>query len=139
MKKNLNYFKKSFISMMLVIACMLTYCLMLTSCGNSNDASTSGDDDYNKTITKEEAISIAKKSSKVQNEIANEKNLEFFYTPDWGSATAEKRGDGWLVVLKGTISGYTDEYKSDFEYDLKFTAKILMDSSGYIKDIYVTI
>ena len=65
--------------------------------------------------------------------------MKFFYTPDWGTITAEENySGGWDVVLKGTISGYTDDYKTDFEYDQKFTAKVTVSSSGYVSYVYVS-
>jgi roadblock/LC7 domain-containing protein len=97
------------------------------------------DYDYSYTMTKSEAISIAKESSTVQNKIAAAYGMKFFYTPDWGTVTAtEYSGGSWEVVLKGTISGYTDDYKTDFEYDKKFTAKVTVGSSGYVGYVYVT-
>ena len=106
---------------------------------DSNDSSVGGDYNDTKTITKSQAISIAKESSRVQDEIADVYKMKFYYTPDWGTVTATQRSDGsWDVELKGTISGYTDDYKTDFEYDKKFTAKVTVGSSGYVGYVYVT-
>jgi len=89
--------------------------------------------------TKAQAISLAKNSSKVQNEIAELYDLEFYYTPDWGTTTAKQSYDGsWEVVLKGNISGYKDEYKTNFIYDKKFKVTVKISEYGYIKSVYAS-
>ena len=123
-----------------VITAMLAGC-----CCPSGDSSDTGNDDYayddnnsNSSISESEAISIAKKSTKVQNEIANKHRLKFFSTPDWGTCTAEKNAHGdWHVELNGNISGYTDNYKTDFVYGKMFTAIVTVSSSGSVKSVIV--
>ena len=90
-------------------------------------------------MSESEAISKAKNSREVQNKIADKVGFEFYSTPDWGSCTAKKDyNGGYTVTLKGNISGYTDEYKTDFEYDKKFTAKVTVSSTGSITYISVS-
>ena len=126
---------------MLASFCLVGGCFGLVGCQReeTNDNYYGGDYDYSTSITKSEAISIAKGSSEVHNEIAKKFGMKFFYVPDWGTVTAEEEyGGSWKVTLKGTISGYTDDYKSDFEYDKKFTAYVTVSTSGYVGSIYVS-
>ena len=79
------------------------------------------------------------KSSKVQKKIADCWDMKFFYTPEWGTCTAEKKYNGdWEVVLKGNISGYTDDYKDDFIYNKKFKAKVTVSPTGKVSYVSVS-
>ena len=135
-RKNLSV--RMLLSLLMVSVCLFLICVNFISCQekSSND---SGDvADVPISISKSEAIAIAQKSSYVQNEIAEKYGMKFFYTPEWGTVTATNEYSGWEVVLKGKISGYTDDYKSDFIYDKKFTARVRMSSSGTVSSVYVS-
>ena len=84
-----------------------------------------------KTVTVEEAIILAKNESTIQNKIAQRFDLLFYSTPNWGLCEGEiytgtqiKFGDEgtpfYKLTLMGTISGYTDSYKTNFSYGNKF-------------------
>lgn len=88
------------------------------------------EEDYD--ITKSEAIALAQESSKVESVIANKCGILFPYSPDYGTCTADDCGDYYYVYLKGNISGYTDEYKSNYVYDEVFSAKVRVDKDGYV-------
>ena len=106
--------------------------ISLISCGSSYNESS-------KDISGYAAITVAKNSSWVQSEIADEYGLKFFHKPDWGTCTYDENASGvWEVTLKGTISGYTDDYKTDYEYDLKFTANVQVSSKGNILSVRVS-
>ncbi len=89
-------------------------------------------------MTRYDAITIAKQDAYVQRIIANCYGLKFFYAPDYSTCTATKNGDDWEVTLKGTISGYTDAYKSDYVYDKNFIVKVNMSADGNICDALVS-
>lgn len=146
MKKEIQCKLKKACTTVLAAICVLTVSLCLWGCESNDSDSSYENKDYDNnnsvttsSISKSQAISIAKGSSKVQNEIAEYYGMKFFYTPDWGTITASQQYDGdWEVVLKGKISGYTDDYKSNFIYDKTFSAKVTVSSSGYVSNIYVT-
>lgn len=139
MKKTARWIPRKIATVMLAIICLFAFCMSFVGCRDNSSSDYDYDYDYSYTITKSEAISIAKESSTVQNKIAAAYGMKFFYTPDWGTVTATENSDGsWKVVLKGTISGYTDDYKSDYEYDKKFTATVSISSSGRVGSVYVS-
>lgn len=90
-------------------------------------------------ITREQAISYAKNNLNIQYKIVNLYGLKFYYKPEWGTATATKdRYGDWDVVLKGTISGYADDYKTEFLYKKKFKVEVTVYSSGQVGSGYVS-
>ena len=107
-----------------LISVLMVLCICGTGFAGCKDEASDDNihnSDYEISINESKAISIAKESSKVQKKIADCWDMKFFYTPEWGTCTAEKKYNGdWEVVLKGNISGYTDDYKDDFIYDKKF-------------------
>ena len=129
---------KKFLSLLLILAILSCGCLM--GCDD-----TSSDDNYNSnnnnssnskppasnSITEAQAISIAKNSSTVHNAIAREHYLKFYSTPNWGTVSSGRFGSGWQVSLQGTISGYTDDYKSNYK-SAKFTVTVNVDSDGFV-------
>lgn len=133
---------KKIIAAIVIVSC-ITNAIILSSCSSTKeDDYSSSNNNYStiNTISESEAISIAKKSSKVQNKIADYWDMKFFYTPDWGTCTARKVGGDWDVTLKGNISGYTDDYKKDFIYDKTFKVTVTVSSSGNITYVgYVSI
>lgn len=135
--------KKTVILAFIIFAFML----VLTSCNTYEEDYDDYDYDYSYEeedyeVTEYEAISLAQENTKVINKIAEEFGLKFFYDPDYGTCTASNQGGEWKVTLKGTISGYTDDYKSNFVYDKKFTATVDVSKDGEVEDnyyfIYVT-
>lgn len=83
------------------------------------------------TITVEEAIILAKNDSTILNKIASRFDLVFYSNPSWGVCRGEILSVSALpyfdnetpfyeLLLRGTISGYTDSYKSNFSYGNKF-------------------
>ncbi len=131
---------KKVLIIVLAIACLGCSIWGFENCGdNSNDFNYSSGSTTTSITTRSQAISYAKSNSTVQNKIANLYDLKFYYTPDWGTATAEKQSNGdWEVVIKGTISGYTDDYKTDFVYDKKFTVTVTVYSFGYVGSVYAS-
>ena len=90
-------------------------------------------------ITREQAISYAKNDLNVQDKIVKLYGLKFYYRPEWGTITATKdRNGNWDVVLQGTISGYTDDYKTEFLYKKKFEVDVTVYSSGYVSSGWVS-
>lgn len=140
---------KRILVIVLAVACLSCSIWGFVDCGNNNynydsNYDSSYDSEYSggsttTSITRSQAISYAKNSSTVQNKIANLYGLKFYYTPDWGIATATKQSNGdWEVVIKGNISGYTDDYKTDYVYDKKFTVTVTVYSFGYVGSVYAS-
>ena len=129
---------KFFLSVLLLV--VSAFCVV--SCKNTQNSEYSSNHSSGSTtasITQSQAILYAKNSSTVINKIVNLYGLKYYYTPDWGTATATENVDGsWAVKIKGTISGYADDYKSDFVYRKKFTVTANVYSSGFIGSIYAT-
>ncbi len=121
----------------------IIFIFSLSSCGSSNNTYSDipSYEDYIRedvSISEHEAISIAKNSKKVQDEIADYWDLKFYYTPDWGTCTASKSGQSWKVLLKGNITGYADDYKDDFRYGKTFKATVTVSPNGTVTNVYVS-
>lgn len=135
--------KKTVILAFIIFAFML----VLTSCNTYEEDYDDYDYDYSYEeeeyevteyeVTEYEAISIAKKDSYVVGRIADYHGLKFYYDPDYGTCTASKQGNLWKVTLKGTISGYKDDYKSVFEYDKTFRATVDVSLDGDVGFAFV--
>lgn len=146
---------KRILVIVLAVACLGCSIWGFVDCSNNNynydssydsdssDYDSSNDSDYSSgssttSITRSQAISYAKSSSIVLDKIADLYGLKFYYTPDWGTTTATQDSNGhWKVVIKGTISGYLDDYKTGFVYGKKFTAKVTVYSFGGVS-VYVS-
>ena len=127
------------VSLILALICLTLVCGSFVGCQEEEDSNDDYDYSYSASITQSQAISTAKSSSKVQDAIADRYDMKFYYTPDWGTCTAkEDYHGGWEVVLKGTISGYTDDYKKDFVYDKTFKATVTVSETGYVKNVRVS-
>ena len=126
---------KKIISLLLFI--LLTVSLMACSNNNNSDIYTDTDEkEYmpvteKKEITQSEAISLAKNDDTVNYFIGFTNFLEF-YSISWGTCTAERNDDGWTVYLKGNVSGYTDEYKTNYKSKEKFSIKVKVSFDGYV-------
>ena len=128
---------KIILSVLLLVVC-LSCVAGCNNTPNKYDSEYSGESTTT-SITRSQAISYAKSSSTVQNKIAKLYNLKFYYTPDWGTTTATEQSNGdWEVVIKGTISGYTDDYKTNFVYNNKFTVIVTVYSFGYVGSVYAS-
>ncbi|MBQ8718747.1 MAG: hypothetical protein IJ112_01115 [Oscillospiraceae bacterium] len=96
----------------------LVMCLSLCACGGGEQ---SKKEEKNEEITSTQAIN-AVKNNKVgsvnwtEQKIAGALGFKQFASPDYGTTDAEQNSDGsWTVVLKGSMSGYTDDYRSDYD------------------------
>ena len=106
----------------------LVMCLALCACGGGGKSQKEEEED--KELTSTQAIN-AVKNNKVgstnwtEQKIAGALGFKQFAEPEYGTTDAEQNSDGsWTVVLKGSMSGYTDEYRSDFDrmkFELKAT------------------
>ena len=130
-----------------VFALCLIMCLTfsLTSC-SSNGSTTNNDynSDYTPSYTTPQlsesaAISAVKSEFGLARQIADLHNLKFFSQPEYGTCTATKNytNGGWKVTLKGTISGYTDDYKKNFSYKNRFTVTALVSDTGLVSNLQV--
>ena len=105
----------------------LVMCLSLCACGGG-----SGDKDTPKTIdTEYDAISAVKGDTGpfgTASRIASGLGFMFYSDPNYGVCSAERNDAGdWTVTLKGNMSGYTNETKTDF------------DSCGFVYTTTVTV
>ena len=135
MRKNIYY---KLISAFIIL-CIFSVGLVGCKSKESFDYDYDYDYDYDASLSESEAISRAKNSNEVQNKIADYYDLKFYYKPDWGSSKAVRMNSGWEVTLKGNISGYTDDYKTDFDYDNTFRVTVFIYDDGDIGYCYVSV
>lgn len=133
----------------------LVMCLSLCACGSKRDDADDDDDERDEQVeeTAEPAITTESQAiSAVKNDgysdynitaqaIARKLGFNQFYDPDYGVCEAEQNSDGsWSVTLNGSMSGYTDEYHSEFEkMKFKVTAEVSPDgevSSTSVVKVY---
>ena len=117
-KKRLKFVSKIALLFMCVICILSCVC----SC-NNNDY----EEDKSKTpIVWSKAVEIVKNSRATKSTIARDLGLKDPYSPSYGYSDAEQDENGdWIVTLRGSISGYTDDYHDDFEtYKFELTAKV---------------
>ena len=118
------------------VFCLMLVLLIISSmcaCSQESSENTShSDGQYSSTIdSSSDAIKAVKNymsgtALSVEQQIAAKLGFNNFYSPDYGTQTAEKSYDGsWEVTLKGKMSGYTDDYRNDFETsNFEVTAKV---------------
>lgn len=84
-------------------------------------------------ITQSEAIKLAQEDAYVKDFIANLSWLKHYYI-SWGTCEAylEESPDSWTVYLKGNVSGYTDDYKTNYKSAEKFSIIVDVSSSGIV-------
>ena len=119
---------------MVLLMCILSF----AGCGNDS----SNDGDSGKQITtSSQAISEVKNymsgtSFSLEQRIAGELGFNNFYDPQYGTSSATQNSDGsWDVTIKGSMSGYVDEYHDDLE-SYKFEVSATVSESGSVS-IYV--
>ncbi len=138
--------KKTILSIVIGLVCV---CLSISfvSCGTGDSGNDNSSSSIDKTITNErDAIYAVKNYSfagtnYVENKIAGELGFNNYYDPQYGTTEAEQNTDGsWTVTLKGTMSGYVDEYHDDFktkkfEVTAKVTEEDDMPTSVYVREV----
>ena len=134
---------KSFILVLVIIMCSVVSLAIFTACGEEedtgNDESTQIDTNYY-VMTEKRAIEIAKSSSVVLNAVANRFGLQYYYQPDWTSnctANEARWGDhvNYTVWLRGTISGYKDEFKTNYVSKQKFQVYLTFYYDGSVSSV----
>ena len=117
---------------LLSLAMAFVLLITLCSCGNSSSSSS-----VNTIDSESEAIAAVKDSFNIEQRIASAAGFAWFGNPDYGTSQAEEKGDGyWRVTIKGNLSGYTDEYKTDLDIK-KFTVAATVDSEGNVSNFDV--
>ena len=112
-----------------ITALVLAVCFL--SC-NSDDAS-----DSVEITTSMQAINVVKNHMagtflSTDQRIAGKLGFNNFYSPDYGTSTAEQDEYGdWDVIIKGSMSGYVDEYHQDFETK-KFSIRATVSQDGNV-------
>lgn len=108
---------------------VLALCLSLCACGGSGKSD-------NKINDSDQAIRAAQNDDYIQYAIARKAGLKF-YSIDWGTCTAklvDKGGDKyWKVTLKGNVSGYTDDQKTNRKYAIGFTQEAYVYANGKVR------
>ena len=111
-----------------VLIAVVTVSIVLISASNSSSSNSgSSYNSYNDTVSSEsEAINKVKNYYFTEDYIAKELGFNSFYSPDYGVCDASQKFDGsWEVKLKGNMSGYIDDYNSEFRnYDFSVTATV---------------
>lgn len=101
----------------------LVMCLSLCACGGGDKSSSEKKDedtiesDYDTDeLSETKVISAAKENWNVVENLANKLGFKQYYSPQYGTCTAKEGDDGlWTYTLKGTMSGYVDDYHSDLK------------------------
>ena len=117
-----------------VVMVLLTCILCFAGCGNdsSNDGGSS-----KQITTPSEAISEVKNflsgtSLSLKHRIAMELGFNNFYDPQYGTSSATQNSDGsWDVTIKGSMSGYVDEYHNNLK-SYKFEVSATVSESGKV-------
>ena len=125
---------KSISVVMVLLMCILCF----AGCGNDSSNDSSNDGDSGKQITtSSQAISEVKNymsgtSFSLEQRIAGALGFNNFYDPQYGTSSATQNRDGsWDVTIKGSMSGYVDEYHDDFE-SYKFEVSATVSESGSV-------
>jgi len=117
------------------IALVLLMCaLCFAGCGSNSDSNGGSD----KRVTSEsQAIYEVKNymhgtSFSLEQRICGALGFKNFYSPDYGTSSATKNSDGsWDVTIKGSMTGYIDEYHNDLE-TYKFEVSATVQESGNV-------
>lgn len=123
----------------------LVMCFSLCACGSGKDTSAGSDyaedEEYeDRELTESEAVDAVKNNvfggmNLTEQSICRELGFKQFYTPDYGTYDAEQKEDGsWEITLRGSMSGYLDDYHSDFDtkkFELVATAEYSGNPDSY--------
>ena len=120
--------------LILILSLLLT--LSFYGCDSNSDGMTDTEAIDTEAInTKSDAIEYAKSFAK--NYIVSELGFKQAYEPDYGVCDATQNSDGsWDVTLRGEMSGYTDEYRSEFETSkFEFSTEVEPDGNYSILSV----
>lgn len=125
---------KNVIKPICVIFAVVMLVLCVAGCGNS----TSKEEETTESITtSSQAISAVKNYASgspfgLEQRIASSLGFKNFYEPKFGTSDAVQNTDGsWTVTMKGSMSGYVDEYHNDFE-TYKFEVSATVSATGSV-------
>ncbi len=136
-----NFFKLYKIKKVIYTICIISVMTMsiftLSGCSenNSSDSSSSSSP---KILTSSDAIKTIQTMRGLEYKVGLSKPVYKSYNPPvFGTCTADKRPDGsWDVVLNGTMTGYTDDYKDEF-HKKRFTATAIVEEDGTVLKLEV--
>ena len=120
-------FKKSLCLMLVVVTIFA-----LSACGSSSSTSST-----QKIETSSQAINKVKNymsgtSFSLEQRIAGALGFNNFYDPQYGTSSATQNSDGsWNVTIKGSMTGYVDEYHDDLE-SYKFEVSATVSETGSV-------
>lgn len=104
----------------------------LSACGSSSSTSST-----QKIETSSQAINKVKNymsgtSFSLEQRIAGALGFNNFYDPQYGTSSATQNSDGsWDVTIKGSMTGYVDEYHDDLE-SYKFEVSATISETGRV-------
>ena len=116
----------------IIILLVTLIAIFLTGCNNNSM------DNYSPSLTSvsnvsnkkgySEAIQEAKEKQLTQYSIATQAGIKISPRIDWGTCTAVRNEEdtGWNVTLKGNVSGYRDDYKTDYISSKAFTYEVFI-------------
>lgn len=120
---------------LVVVVSMLCFVGCKNNSGSGNTSSGSTENTKKRMIeTESQAIQAVKSNSYTKTAIASALGFNTYYSPDYGVCTAEWDDirEEWEVTLKGSMSGYIDEYHDDFEtYRFIYETKVVPET-GYV-------
>ena len=124
-----KYKKKRFIILAVIVVLFLAFNIFGGDSSDDSYSGSSGSSSYSAIETSSDAISKAKNTYNLDQRIAGALGFKQFYQPDFGTSSAKEVNGTWKVTLKGKMSGYIDDYQSDFE-TYKFEAVVTVSSGG---------
>ncbi len=104
----------------------------LSACGSSSSTSST-----QKIETSSQAINKVKNylsgtSFSLEQQIAGALGFNNFYDPQYGTSSARQNSDGsWDVTIKGSMTGYVDEYHDDLK-SYKFEVSATISETGRV-------
>lgn len=124
---------KKLIKLLCLMLSIMMFILCTTGCGSSSNSGGS-----KQSITSSsQAISAVKNymsgtSLSLEQRIAGALGFKNFYDPQYGTSSADQNSDGsWDVTIKGSMTGYVDDYHDDLE-SYKFEVSATVSESGSV-------
>ena len=117
-----------------VVMVLLMCILCFAGCGNdsSNDGGSGKQITTSSQAIREVMNYMRGTPFSLEQQIAGELGFYNFYSPQYGTSSATQRSNGsWDVTIKGSMSGYTDEYHDDLE-SYKFEVSATVSESGRV-------
>lgn len=131
---------KKWIALLLALVMSFALC----ACNRSDEKADSANNEEEivemREITESEAVDAVKNdvfggTNMTEQSICSALGFKQFYTPDYGTYDAVQNENGtWEITLRGSMSGYVDDYHSEYEtkrFELVATARYSGNPDSY--------